>query len=276
MKEVELARVAADCLEIGTRAAAVVRAGYGRRVAASSKGKNDLVTEFDQRSQTLAISLLEERYPGVPIVAEEGDRARTDGDWREHDLAFAIDPIDGTTNFAHGHPFWCVSIGALSHGDAVAGAIVAPALEASWHGWFLNAGARALFRNGEPRAVSDTTDLAQAFVATGFPPNRDLAPENNFESFVAVKRRVQAVRRCGSAALDLAFVADGTYDAYWERRIMLWDGAAGAALVLGAGGKLTAIGGGPVRLEQGHLIASNGLVHEALAHIVERVGQATS
>ncbi len=276
MEEIELARIAADCLEIGTRATAVVRAGFGRRVAASTKGKNDLVTEFDLRSQTLAISLLEERYPGVPIVSEEGDRARIDGDWREHDLAFAIDPIDGTTNFAHGHPFWCVSIGALSRGDAVAGAIVAPALDAAWHGWFLDPGARALFRNGEPRSVSDTTDLAQAFVATGFPPNRELAPENNFESFVAVKRRVQGVRRCGSAALDFAYVADGTYDAYWERRIMLWDGAAGAALVLGAGGRLSAIGGGPVRLEQGHVIASNGLVHEALAGAIEGHPSASS
>ncbi|MFO0553694.1 MAG: inositol monophosphatase family protein [Polyangiaceae bacterium] len=268
MNDVELSRVAADCLEIGTRAAAVANTGFGRRVAASTKGKNDLVTEFDLRSQVLAISALEERYPGVPIVGEEGSRARLDGDWAERDLAFAVDPIDGTTNFAHGHPFWCVSIGALSRGKPIAGAIVAPALSAAWHGWFRTPEARAVYKNGEPRSVSDTTELTQAFVATGFPPNRELAPDNNFDTFAAVKRRVQAVRRCGSAALDFAFVADGTYDAYWERRIMLWDAAAGAALVLAAGGRLTTIGGGPVRLERGNLVASNGHIHEALERVI--------
>ena len=112
--------------------------------------------------------------------------------------------------------------------------------------------------------MSETSEIEQALVATGFPYDRSRAPDDNFGSFVRVKRVAQAVRRCGSAAVDLCLVADGTYDAYWERRLNAWDVAAGAAVVLSAGGKLTALDGGPVNLSVGHLIASNGHVHEAL------------
>jgi myo-inositol-1(or 4)-monophosphatase len=266
----EGARLAADCLEIAERAAAVALRGFRKRPEIRAKSHKDLVTEFDVACQELALSLLAERHPGVPVIAEEGDLASASPG---RGLCFAVDPIDGTTNFAHGHPIWCVSIGMLLDGEPFGGAVVAPAIATRWHGHREGGGGR-VYRNGEPCRTSETTTLEEALVATGFPPNRDVAPDNNFASFERVKRRALAVRRCGAAAIDLCFVADGTYDAYWERRLHLWDLAAGAGLVLAAGGRATDLEGAPARWTHGHVAVSNGLVHDAL---IEAIGaQATS
>ncbi|MBL8742852.1 MAG: inositol monophosphatase [Myxococcales bacterium] len=254
------AQLSADCLAIAEQASRVALAGFGTRPATREKGAHDLVTEFDLKTQAEVVRLLSERYPGVPIVGEEGDFAEV-GVGR--DLTFVVDPIDGTTNFAHGHPVWCVSVGVLRGGEPIAGGIAAPSLALSWRGFRTDEGGE-LYRTGERRRVSETASLDTALIATGFPPNRDHAPENNFDSFVAVKRRALAVRRCGSAAIDIAFVADGTYDAYWERRLKLWDSAAAAAFVLAAGGTITALDGGPAKLENGNIVASNGRVHDQL------------
>jgi myo-inositol-1(or 4)-monophosphatase len=116
--------------------------------------------------------------------------------------------------------------------------------------------------------VSETRELAQALVATGFPSDRSQASSNNFAAFCNVKRQVRGVRRCGSAAIDLCLVADGTYDAYWERRLNAWDVMAGSALVLAAGGVLSALDGTPPDLSVGHLLASNGLVHRDLLNLI--------
>jgi myo-inositol-1(or 4)-monophosphatase len=142
--------------------------------------------------------------------------------------------------------------------------VVAPALGLSWTG-FAGGPAR---RSGEICHVSETCELEQALVATGFPPDRQSAPANNLDSFVKVKKVVRGVRRCGSAAIDMCLVGDGTYDAYWERRLNAWDLAAGAAVVLSAGGSLSALDGGAVDLNVGHLIASNGRVHGALRELL--------
>lgn len=255
------AALAADCLAIAEQASRVALGGFGTRPATREKGHHDLVTEFDLKTQAAILKLLAERYPGVPVIAEEGDLAQAKVG---SDLTFVVDPIDGTTNFAHGHPIWCVSVGVLQGGQPIAGGIAAPALSLGWRGFCLSGGGGELYRNNERRHVSDADRLDGALIATGFPPNRDHAPENNFDSFMAVKRRALAVRRCGSAAIDIAFVADGTYDAYWERRLKLWDSAAGAAFVLAAGGKVTALDGSPAELEKGNIVASNGKVHDEL------------
>ena len=226
----------------------------------------DLVTEFDRASEALIFERLSAATPGIPIVGEEeaGEDTRGRGS-----LVWYVDPLDGTTNFVHGHPFWCVSIGLAEAEQPVVGAVVAPAL-ALRYGACLEAtppGAPPRGRAercGVPCSVSATTDLGEALVGTGFPPERERTPDNNFESFVAVKRRARAVRRCGSAALDLCLVADGTYDGYWERRLHAWDVVAGSALVLAAGGAVTSLDGGAPDYHIGHLVASNGLVHAAL------------
>jgi myo-inositol-1(or 4)-monophosphatase len=265
----DLAQVA---LLVAEEAATLVAVGYRSRPRPDKKGRHDLVTEFDRRSEELLVSRLGSLLPGVPVVGEEetagGETKRRPG------LVFYVDPLDGTTNFVHGHPFWCVSVGLMEDEHPIVGAVVAPVLGLRWHG-FVDPGAHGRLspdgsrastavRNGAPCAVSATTDLEDALVATGFPAIRDHAPHNNFDSFIAVKRVAQAVRRCGSAEIDLCMVADGTYDAYWERSLHAWDTAAGSALVLGAGGAVTALDGGPPDYHVGHVVASNALVHRAI------------
>jgi myo-inositol-1(or 4)-monophosphatase len=244
-------------LEVATAAAAVLMRGYRQRPAPTQKAKHDLVTEFDLASEALIRERLSAATPELGLVAEEGG-----GEAKP--LSWYCDPLDGTTNFVHGHPFWCVSIGLLEQGIPVAGAVVAPAVGLAWTGY---EGGPAL-RSSEPCAVSETEELEHALCGTGFPPDRRTAPSNNLDTFARVQKVVRGVRRCGSAAMDMCLVADGTYDAYWERRLNAWDLAAGAAIVRAAGGTISALDGGPVNLNVGHIIASNGRVHAALQRLI--------
>ena len=253
----ELAQIA---LEVASEAAELLRAGWRTQFEIKKKGRTDLVTEFDLKSEQLIRSRLQARTPDIEILAEEGG-----GEPPGDAPIWCCDPLDGTTNFAHGHPFFAVSIGLLVNREPVAGAVVAPALHTTW------AGSResGTSRSGSDCRVSETAELSEALLATGFPyRGRDVAPSNNFDSFVAVKRKCRAVRRCGSAALDLCLVADGTYDAYWERGLNAWDLAAGAALVVSAGGTITDLRGGPADVRTGDVIASNGKVHDQLRSLL--------
>ena len=255
----QLAQIA---LQVATEAAQLLHAGFRQHPAVREKGRADLVTEYDLASERLIRKLLGERTPEIPIVAEEqGGTPATEGG-----LTWYCDPLDGTTNFVHGHFFYCVSIGVAEAGEPIAGAVVAPELATYWQGY---RGGPAL-RNGEPCRVSDTRELAHSLVATGFPSDRSQAPGNNFDAFTSVKRQVRGVRRCGSAAIDLCLVADGTYDAYWERRLNAWDVMAGSALVLAAGGRLSGLDrdGTAPDLSVGHVLASNGLVHDHLLNLI--------
>jgi myo-inositol-1(or 4)-monophosphatase len=186
----------------------------------------------------------------------------------EDGLRFFVDPIDGTTNFAHGHPFFCVSLGLCQGASPIAGVIYAPALEVCWTG-ALGFGA---FRNGQPCSVSRCEALSEALVATGFGYEVAGKQDGNVEEFAAVQARSRGVRRCGAAALDLALVADGTYDAYWEFMLQPWDMAAGAALVLAAGGSATGFSGGSLDVVQGAVVASAGnALHQELLSLIGQV-----
>jgi myo-inositol-1(or 4)-monophosphatase len=252
----DLARIA---LLVATEAAELVLGGWRSRPAVSRKSPKDLVTEFDLASERLIRQRLGELTPELGVQAEEEGGPRGEGP------SWCCDPLDGTTNFVHGHYFWAVSVGLLAEGLPIAGAVVAPALGTHWVG---SVGGRAE-RNGVPCRVSDTRELGDALVATGFPyTGRDREPDNNFASFVRVKQAVRAVRRCGSAALDACLVADGTYDAYWERSVKPWDLAGGFAVALAAGARLTALDGSPAVLERGHVLLSNGHLHESLSRLV--------
>ncbi len=253
----QLAQIA---FEVATEAAQLLLAGFRKHPAVREKARADLVTEFDLASERLIRQRLAERSPEIPVVGEEQGGTPALG----HALTWYCDPLDGTTNFVHGHFFFCVSIGVAEAGVPIAGAVVAPALATHWQAW---QGGPAL-RNGEPCRVSETRELTSALVATGFPSDRTHAPGNNFDAFTAVKRQVRGIRRCGSAAIDLCLVADGTYDAYWERRLNAWDVMAGSALVLAAGGKLSALDGTAPDLSVGHILASNGLVHDHLLNLI--------
>jgi len=266
--EKEIAEFGAVALRVAEEAAAVSLHGFRKPKVVSYKGPIDVVTDFDVASEELIVRRLSQLTPGIRIVAEE--RGGTQGS----DLAWYVDPIDGTTNYAHGHPFWCVSVGLAGAGRCLAGAVVAPALGVSWTG---SVGSPSR-RNGEPCRVSDCPSLDRALLATGFPYDRRTSAENNFAEFVAVKKRSLGVRRCGAAAIDLCFVADGTYDGYWERKLSPWDVAAGVAIVLAAGGTVTDLGGAPLVPPlalgdpSGYLVASNGTIHPELLRAVTRAG----
>lgn len=232
------------------------------------KGVTDLVTETDLAVEALLRARLAGIFPDHDVVGEEGD-----------DLAYGerpewfVDPIDGTTNFAHGHPHFAISLGLVIDDVPTLGVIAAPALGVVWSGAVgLGATRRWKHASGErveTCRVSEVATLSDALVATGFPYDRWTRDDDNTREHRAFLKRAQGVRRCGSAALDCAFVADGTYELYWERSLKPWDVAAGVALVAAAGGRVTDYSGGPANLRAGELVASNGALHEqALAVLV--------
>jgi len=251
----QLARIA---LQVANEAGALVAKGFRTHPHASEKSAKDLVTEYDLASEELIRRRLRELGPPLAVVAEE------QGGTADQAATWYCDPLDGTTNFVHGHPFWSVSIGILEAGVASVGVVVAPSLGLHWTGYLSGSATR----NGKACSVSTTTHLDQALVATGFPTDRSREPDSNLLSFVSVMQRARGVRRCGSAAIDLCLVADGTYDAFWERKLNAWDVTAGAAVVLAAGGRLSALDGSNVELTRGHLIASNQHIHDELVSVL--------
>jgi myo-inositol-1(or 4)-monophosphatase len=256
-------------LAIAREAGALLLEGYGGRHEGRAKGSAiDLVTEYDTRSQDLILERLTTAFPGDEVLAEEGDGLNF--------LTFSggrrwlVDPLDGTTNFAHGLPVFCVNL-ALQIGASIELAVThAPVMGLTFAGR-RNQGATC---NGTPLRVSDTGDLGRALLATGFPYDRHTSPENNFDQFVAFQKRAQGVRRMGSAAIDLALVARGAFDGYWEMKLKPWDLAAGVLLVEEAGGRVTAWDGGPPRIDRGGgaIVASNGRIHDALLGVLAQVG----
>jgi myo-inositol-1(or 4)-monophosphatase len=248
----ELLRIALDAAR---EAGALARAGWRTRPEAEHKGRIDLVTRFDHDSERLLRQRL--TATAIPIVGEEHGGRRAPG---AHEATWYVDPIDGTTNFVHGHPFWCVSVGLYTRDAPLLGVVVAPSLGVEWTAIV---GEEAL-RNGAPCAVSQVAHLDDALLATGFPYDRRTSPENNFDAFVALKKKCQGVRRCGSAAIDLCLVADGTYDGYWEQKVKPWDMAAGAALVIASGGRVTDYVSAPADVMKGHVVATNGRIHDSL------------
>ncbi len=272
MNPAELERVLTVARAAAHEAGALVRSGFRKHPVIEHKGVVDLVTSYDRNSE----KLLRERLGpslGFDIVGEEQG-----GVYQTGNPTLFIDPIDGTTNFVHGHPFWCVSVGLVVDAKPVLGVVVAPALGLEWYGYLAQSGARRAVRRAwgnavdeptgaareEPCSVSPMAKFEDSLLATGFPYDRRTSPDNNFDAFVAIKQQCQAVRRCGSAAIDLCLVADGTYEGYWERKLRPWDIAGGIALVRAAGGRVSEFEGGESFIASGHVVATNGHIHEAL------------
>jgi myo-inositol-1(or 4)-monophosphatase len=252
--------------QIAAEAGALLAAGAGRAHPAERKRTAvDLVTDYDRRSEALLVAAVRAQFPDDTILAEEG------GGQQAGARRWLIDPLDGTTNFAHGLPFFCVSIGVEEAGELLAGAVEAPAL-----GWSFSAGrGEGAWLNGRRIAVSDTSLLAEALLATGFPYDTATSPRDNFAEFIALYRRTQGVRRVGAAALDLAMVAAGWLDGYWEMKLKPWDLAAGALLVREAGGRVTARDGGVFTCDGGEAVASNGRIHDELVRALAGVNAIT-
>lgn len=268
-------------IAIAREASTLLRDGWRKGVSVRTKARSDLVTEIDLASERLVRERIGARFPehlivgeeeGAPITALEGSlgaheaaRAEGEGRAREGDSGsrpvWYVDPLDGTTNYAHGHPFFCVSIACTRAGEPIAGVVIAPALGIEWAA---SKGA-GLRRNGERCSVSRCDSLEDALMATGFPAGRASRPDNNYRAFLALDAASHGVRRCGAAAIEIAMVADGSYDAFWDIGLRAWDVAAGMLFVREAGGAVTDLDGSPVRLDAGRFMASNGRIHAALA-----------
>jgi myo-inositol-1(or 4)-monophosphatase len=267
----------AIAIDVAREAGKIVERGWRRGVRAEHKGPVDLVTTFDRESEKFLRDALHARTSFTVVGEEEGadSRAESEANSKKSDApTWYVDPIDGTTNFVHGHFFYCVSVGLCRRNEPILGAIVAPSLHTEWTGLVgVGDDASVALRNGEPCVVSDVDQFTDSLLATGFPYDRRNNPENNFDAFVAIKKSCQAVRRCGSAALDLCLVADGTYDGYWERGLRPWDVAAGAAIVSAAGGKLTLYDGATFDIRRPEVIATNEKIHGALTLALAKVGR---
>ncbi|GAC1542175.1 MAG: inositol monophosphatase family protein [Polyangiales bacterium] len=266
LDEPALLAVALDAARLGAEVLAAHWAhATGVRPAVERKGSAiDLVTAVDRESERVVVGAL--RETGLPIVAEEGSRVDgSEGRGRGSTACWYVDPLDGTTNFAMGHPFHCVSIGLLVDGAPRLGVGWAPQLHAV-RSRPAAAGARRDLASGpaRPLAVSPLAALDAVLVGTGFPYDRRTSDDDNLAAHNALMKRTQGVMRCGSAAIDLCMVADGTYGAIWERKLKPWDLVAGAALVLGAGGRVGDPWGRPFVATEGAVLASNGRLHEAM------------
>lgn len=224
------------------------------------KGVVDLVTDADLASEALIAGNLATERPDDGLLAEEGSGA---GREPVNDRRWIVDPLDGTTNYAHGYPLFAVSIALEIAGHVTVGVVYVPVLDEM----FAAAAGGGAWLNGEPIAVSATDALIDAMLCTGFaydPEVRDL----NYPHWNAFVDRAQAVRRDGAAALDLAYVACGRYDGYWEQELSAWDVAAGMLLVTEAGGTITDFSGGTLDVHSPQVLSSNGLLHQAMQDVL--------
>jgi len=219
------------------------------------KGEIDIVTEADQQAEKMIIGTINAHCPDHDILAEESPARRTGSPYR-----WIIDPLDGTTNYAHGFPFFCVSIALERGGECILGVVYNPMLEEM----FVAVKGKGALLNGRPIKVSETAEMSHSLLATGFPYDIRCSKENNLNLFQALAVQVQAIRRAGAAALDLAYVAAGRFDGFWELKLHPWDTAAGCLLIQEAGGIVTDLQGGLFALQVPHVAASNGRIHAQL------------
>jgi len=246
-------------VELAHEAGAILLEGYGRAHAPERKGRIDLVTEYDRRSERLLIERITRRFPAHAILAEESGNHEAPGSTTR----WIIDPLDGTTNFAHNYPFFGVSIAVETRGELAAGAVFDPVRGEM----FAAARGEGATLNARPIRVSDVERIEDALLVTGFPYDVREHPELILPLFHAFLVRAQGVRRDGSAALNLCYLANGRFDGFWESSLSAWDMAAGVLIVREAGGTVTDFSGGPFRLDGRCILASNGRVHEEMMRI---------
>jgi myo-inositol-1(or 4)-monophosphatase len=249
----EVARGAA--LEAGR----MLRSGLDERREVSYKGVVDLVTNFDHRAQELIFDRLAAAFPDHGFLAEEGLNRGGQGEFR-----WVFDPLDGTTNFAHRFPVFTVSIALEHQGRIILGVVYDPMRDEM----FQAVEGEGALLNGRRVRVSAVDDLNRSLLATGFPYDLRESPVNNIAHFNRFLARAQAIRRCGSAAMDICYVACGRFDGFWELKLKPWDHAAGALIVREAGGRVSDFGGGEFEINSLESLASNGLIHQAMIRVL--------
>lgn len=257
MKEFAVAKRAAQA------AGKLIRKYYGKKFAVRHKGEINLVTEIDEKAQKIIVQMIRKAFPHDAILAEELDLSKTASAPRR----WIIDPLDGTTNFAHGYPRFCVSIAFEEQGQIRCGVIFDPIMNEEFsavHG----KGAKL---NSKPLRVSKCQDLKQALLVTGFPYDLNDPEKNNVPYFLHFLKRAQALRRDGSAALNLAYVAAGRFDGFWELGLSPWDIAAGILLIREAGGEAFSFQGRKTNVSDSALVAGSKAMVEKLLKEIESV-----
>jgi myo-inositol-1(or 4)-monophosphatase len=235
--------------------------GRVKNIEVKQGEERNLVSEIDKGSEARIIEIIKRKYPGHAILAEESGASDTSSDYK-----WVIDPLDGTTNFLHGLPIFCVTIGIEFKGEIVAGVVYDPNLEELYAA---EKGSGA-FLNGRRLKVTSASKLIDCLLVTGFPYDIAQNPDNAIGHFVNFVVEGQGIRRLGSAALDLSYVAAGRFDGFWEVNLNPWDMAAGLLFVREAGGKVTDFSGGESTIYNKQVLASNGIIHDAMLSVLAR------
>ena len=247
-------------VDLAFEAGRIQKDRYRERHSIFHKGEINIVTDVDLACQERLMALIARRFPGDGIISEEKENALEGGGNR-----WIIDPIDGTTNYAHGYPFFCVSVAYEIAGSIVCGVVYNPVFDELF---FAEAG-KGSYLNGRRLEVSPTGILKQSLLVTGFPYDVATSSMNNIDHFVSFLHEAQAVRRDGSAALNLSYVAAGRFEGFWELKLSPWDTAAGVLILTEAGGVVTDFAGRPFSIYGGQIVASNGRVHEAMLRVLK-------
>ena len=249
-----------DIVEIATKAGNIIRKGFGSDFNIEYKtNESNLVTDIDKASEELIVSFIKYKYPGHGILAEEGGGQDEDAEYR-----WVIDPLDGTTNFAHGLPIFAVSIGVQKNGETIAGVVYDVMRDIIYSA----EKGKGAFANGSPIKVGKNDKLAHSVLVTGFPYNINENPDNALGKFTALTTASRGVRRLGSAAIDFCYVAQGVFDAFWEVHLHPWDVCAGMLIVEEAGGKVTDFEGKEIDIFSKKFLSSNSLVHTQMMEIL--------
>jgi myo-inositol-1(or 4)-monophosphatase len=259
LREAETEEHLRAAVEAAVDAGRLLERNSDRAVSVHHKGKIDLVTEMDVKSEKLIVSRLKKLFPTFSFLTEEAEAVDTDSDFR-----WIIDPLDGTTNYAHGFPIWCVSIALEYRREIVVAVVYVPILDelftATMH--------ESAKLNGKSIKVTEREQLTDSLLATGFPYDIRTSEENNLDYFSRFAVRAQAIRRAGSAALDLCYLAAGRFDGFWELKLHPWDTAAGILIVEQAGGRVSDFDGGKYSIFDKNLLASNGKIHVQMVDVL--------
>ncbi|MBT1073232.1 inositol monophosphatase family protein [Pelotalea chapellei] len=249
-------------VEAALKAGSYQRHHFATQVRVEMKGDKDLVTEVDRESERMIVEHLLSHFPDSNILAEEGAYPVTGSS-----LRWIIDPVDGTTNYAHSFPWFCTSIGLEADAEMVAGVIYNPIYDEL----FTATKGGGAYLNGRQLHVSDHAPLRDSLLGTGFPYDCASDPSNNFDSFIAFQKAARGIRRAGAAALDLASVAAGRLDGFWELKLKPWDVAAGLLMVREAGGIVTSFDGSAYGMTNNRILASNGHIHDEMIAVLGMV-----
>jgi myo-inositol-1(or 4)-monophosphatase len=247
-------------VDTALKAGRMLKERLGAAGCVEFKGEVDIVTEMDRRAEELIVDAISRAFPKDSILTEEGSNVSVDG----AENKWIIDPLDGTTNYAHGFPVFSTSIALESSGTVVLGVVHNPMLDET----FVAERGSGAFLNDKRISVSTVPSLGKSLLATGFPYDIRTSRLNNIDHFTSFSLKAQAIRRAGSAALDLSYVAAGRFDGFWEMKLRAWDTAAATLMIEEAGGTVTDFMGNAFSIYSSECLASNGLIHASMVTVL--------